>query len=72
MIKDHIILFIKLKLYVRFMSLNHYFDDISFTPFRKELKGYTLSKLHSDLTAATAAALLTIPQSMAQMTLLTR
>ena len=47
------------------MRLNHYFDDISFTPFSKEFKGYSLSKLHSDLTAATAVALLTIPQSMA-------
>ncbi len=43
----------------------HYFDDISFFPYKNEFKGYSLSKLHKDLTAGISVALLTLPQAMA-------
>lgn len=43
----------------------HYFDDISFFPYRKEFKGYGIKKLHKDLTAGISVALLTLPQAMA-------
>ncbi len=43
----------------------HYFDDISFTPFKKELKGYRLRTFQKDLVAGISVALLTLPQAMA-------
>ncbi len=47
------------------MRLNHYFDDISFTPFKAEFKGYNLEALKKDLTAGVSVSLLTLPQAMA-------
>lgn len=38
---------------------------VSFAPFRSEFKGYRLSFLRDDLSAALAVALMTIPQSIA-------
>lgn len=43
----------------------HYFDDISFAPFKRELKGYSVSSLGKDLFAGVSVALLTLPQAMA-------
>ncbi|HEY4832282.1 MAG TPA: SulP family inorganic anion transporter [Waddliaceae bacterium] len=47
------------------MKFNQLFDDISFTPFRKELKEYSISALLNDLTAGIYVALLTLPQALA-------
>jgi sulfate permease, SulP family len=43
----------------------HYFDDISFFPFKNEFHGYAFSKLKGDLVAGISVALLTLPQAMA-------
>jgi len=47
------------------MKINQYFDDISFTPFKKEFKEYSLQSLRQDLLAGISVALLTLPQAMA-------
>jgi len=47
------------------MTTHPYFDDISLTPFKKELMGYSISKFWGDITAAISVALLTLPQAMA-------
>ncbi|ADI38970.1 putative high affinity sulfate transporter,sulfate permease family [Waddlia chondrophila 2032/99] len=43
----------------------HYFDDISFFPYKNEFKGYSFKKLHKDLMAGISVSLLTLPQAMA-------
>lgn len=47
------------------MKFNQLFDDISFAPFKKELREYSWSTLHNDLTAGIYVALLTLPQALA-------
>ncbi len=47
------------------MRLQQYFEDISLTPFRPELRGYGLQNLSNDLMAGISVALLTLPQAMA-------
>ncbi len=46
------------------MSINYQVDDISFTPFHKELASYSTDTLKQDLLAALSVALLTIPQAL--------
>lgn len=50
---------------VNIMRLHHYFEDISLTPFRQELKGYCLRDFNKDLVAGISVSLLTLPQAMA-------
>lgn len=47
------------------INFYHYFEDISLTPFRSELKGYTLRNLRKDLMAGFSVSLLALPQAMA-------
>lgn len=46
------------------MTVNYQVEDISFTPFQKEIAGYSPDTLRQDLLAAFSVALLTIPQAM--------
>jgi SulP family sulfate permease len=47
------------------MRLHQYFEDISLTPYRNELKSYRFADLNKDLIAGISVALLTLPQAMA-------
>lgn len=47
------------------MRFQYYLDDISLTPFWKDLTGYGVDSLRKDLYAGLSVALLTIPQAMA-------
>lgn len=47
------------------MTIHYQFDEISFTPFKKEAAGYSWSFFKQDAFAALSVALLTIPQAMA-------
>lgn len=47
------------------MNQSYSSDEFSLKPLIRDIKGYSLSKLWADLSAALAAALVTVPQAMA-------
>ena len=49
----------------RIMANSRFFDDISFSPFKKDLESYSRQTLRQDLIAGLSVALLTVPQAMA-------
>ncbi len=47
------------------MANSRFFDDLSFSPFKKDLESYSRATLRQDLLAGASVALLTVPQAMA-------
>lgn len=47
------------------MAINHHFEDISFSPLRKDITNYSWESFRQDAIAGLSVALLTVPQAMA-------